>query len=103
MHEYTPGMIRKFYRACVIKSNEDFIDHATASRFSQATEQSWRSVTQNIQRSIKTLMGQATGKKAQGPQRRGDADLSSFFGLVTRNPKTGRLTEKTRGDLDANT
>jgi len=104
MHEYTTGMIRHFYKACAIKTNERFIDAATAARLSQTTEQSWRSVTQQVRKGISDLVKTAREHlpKNKGPVRRGDADLSNFFGLVTSNPKTGRLSEKTRGDLNAN-
>ncbi|MBD3262435.1 MAG: hypothetical protein GF334_12355 [Candidatus Altiarchaeales archaeon] len=102
MNEYTPGMIRKFYRACVIRRSEALLDNATASRFGQATEKSWRTVQQEVRRSIDGLMNKAAPKTAAAV-RRGDADLNNFFGMVTRDKK-GSSKSLTRRDIkDAGT
>lgn len=101
MHEYSPGMIRKFYSACIVAKNEKFLDDAAAARFSQATEQSWRTVHREIKGAIKSLIGSSKGKDSKKPVKRGDAELSGFFGMVTTS-KSGKRSEKTRGELNAN-
>lgn len=97
MDEYTPGMIRKFYRACLIQKQERLLDDASAARFGQATDKSWRTINRDIRRSIDSLLDKAMPKRAEAV-RRGDADFNQFLGMVTTDKK-GKSQTLTRKDI----